>query len=113
MCVNVVNQLLLTLCTQILLLTVVLLLQFFVGCNSMVCDVYGIRTDRQFVNTLEDNIHEHGALNKLISDCAQVEISEKVQYILCTLVIGSWQSEPQQCTRILLKDCQDRCQHYS
>jgi len=30
--------------------------QFFVGCN--VCDVYGIKTDKQFINTLEDNIHD-------------------------------------------------------
>jgi len=70
--------------------------QFFVGCESMVCDVYGIKSDRQFVNTLEDNIHECGAPTKLISDRAQVEISEKVQDILCTLFIGHWQSEPHQ-----------------
>ena len=62
--------------------------QFFVGCDSMVCDIYGIKTDKQFVNTLEDNICECGAPNKLISDCAQVEISEKVQDILCTLLLG-------------------------
>jgi len=68
--------------------------QFFVGCNSMICDIYGIKTDKQFVNTLEDNICDHGAPNKLISDRAQVEISKKVQDILCTLFIGSWQSEP-------------------
>jgi len=68
--------------------------QFFVGCDSMVCDIYGIKTDKQFVNTLEDNICDHGAPNKLISDRAQVEISKKVQDILCTLFIGSWQSEP-------------------
>jgi hypothetical protein len=70
--------------------------QFFVGCDSMVCDIYGIKTDKQFVNTLEDNIRERGAPNKLISDRAQVEISEKVQDILRTLFIGSWQSEPHQ-----------------
>jgi len=70
--------------------------QFFVGCNSMVCDVYGMKTDKQFVNTLEDNIRECGAPNKLVSDHAQVEISAKVQDILRTLFIGSWQSEPHQ-----------------
>jgi len=69
---------------------------FFVGCNSMVCDIYGIKTDKQFVNTLEDHICEHGAPYKIISDRAQVEISENVQDILCTLFIGSWQSEPHQ-----------------
>jgi len=62
----------------------------------MVCDVYGMKTDKQFVNTLEDNIHECGAPNKLVSDHAQVEISNKVQDILHTLFIGSWQSKPHQ-----------------
>jgi len=70
--------------------------QFFVGCESMVCDVYGIKSDKQFVNTLEDNIRERGAPTKLVSDRAQVEISEKVQDILRTLFIGHWQSKPHQ-----------------
>ena len=70
--------------------------QFFVGCDSMVCYVYGIKSDKQFVNTLEDNIRERGAPTKLVSDRAQVEISEKVQDILRTLFIGNWQSEPYQ-----------------
>ncbi len=70
--------------------------QFFVGCDSMLCDVYGMKTDKQFVNTLEDNIRERGAPTKLVSDRAQVEISAKVQDILRTLFIGHWQSEPHQ-----------------
>ena len=68
----------------------------FVGTDTMVTDVYGVKTDKQFVNTLEDNIRERGAPNKLISDRAQVEISNKVEEILRTLFIGAWQSEPHQ-----------------
>ena len=68
--------------------------QFFVGCESMVCDVYPMKTSKQFVNTLEDNIRDRGAMNQLISDSAQVEISNKVQDILRSLFIKSWQSEP-------------------
>ncbi len=68
----------------------------FVGTRSAVTDVYGIKTDKQFINTLEDNIIARGAPNKLISDRAQVEISTKVQDILRTLFISSWQSEPHQ-----------------
>jgi hypothetical protein len=68
----------------------------FVGLTSKVTDVYGIKTDKQFINTLEDNIRERGAPTKLISDRAQVEISEKVKSILRTLFIGEWQSEPHQ-----------------
>jgi hypothetical protein len=33
----------------------------FVGVNTQVTDVYGIKTDKQFVNTLEDNIIQRGA----------------------------------------------------
>ena len=68
----------------------------FVGTKTLVTDVYGVKTDKQFVNTLEDNIRERGAPNKLISDRAQVEISNKVQGILRTLFISAWQSEPHQ-----------------
>jgi hypothetical protein len=68
----------------------------FVGTTTQVTDVYGIKTERQFVNTLEDNIIQRGAPNKLISDRAQVLISNKVQDILRTLFIGNWQSEPHQ-----------------
>ncbi len=68
----------------------------FVGTESLVTDTYGIKTDKQFVNTLEDNIRERGAPHKLISDRAQVEIGKKVLDILRTLFISGWQSEPHQ-----------------
>ena len=68
----------------------------FVGCHMAVKDVYGIKTNKQFINTLEDHIREHGAPNKLISDHAQVKNSNKVLGILQTLFISSWQSEPHQ-----------------
>jgi hypothetical protein len=68
----------------------------FVGTDTQVTDVYGIKTDKQFVNTLEDNITQRGAPNKLISDSAQVIIGNKVQDILRTLCIANWQSEPYQ-----------------
>ena len=68
--------------------------QLFVGTESLVTDVEGMKTDKQFVNTLEDNIHHHGAPTKLILDRAQVEISNKVKDILCALCISDWQSEP-------------------
>ena len=68
----------------------------FVGVDTQVTDVYGIKTDKQFVNTLEDNIIQRGAPNKLISDRAQVLVSNKIVDILCTLCIASWQSESHQ-----------------
>jgi hypothetical protein len=70
--------------------------QFYVGMESQVCDVYGMKTDGQFVNTLQDNIRQRGAPTRLISDRAQAEISNKVKDILRALIIGAWQSEPHQ-----------------
>ena len=68
--------------------------QFFVGRESLVADVYGMKTDKEFINTLEDNIRFRGAMDKLISDRAKSEISNRVQDLLRALVIGEWQSEP-------------------
>jgi len=70
--------------------------QFFVGVDTLVCNLHPLQLDKQFVNTLQDNINKRGAMSKLISDRAQVEISKKVQDILRHLVIDSWQSEPHQ-----------------
>ena len=58
--------------------------QIFVGKDSLVSDVYPMQSSKQFVNTLEDRsgIILRGAMSKLISDYAQVEISNKVNDIL-------------------------------
>jgi hypothetical protein len=37
--------------------------QIFVGNETLITDVYGMKTEKPFVNTLEDNIREHGALS--------------------------------------------------
>jgi hypothetical protein len=70
--------------------------QLFIGTESLVTDVEGMKTDKQFVNTLEDNIRCHRAPTKLISDSAKVEISNKVKDTLCALCISDWQSEAYQ-----------------
>jgi hypothetical protein len=70
--------------------------QLFIGRTSLVADVYGLKTDKEFVNTLEDNIRERGAMDKLISDCARAETSTRIKDILRALVIAEWQSEPYQ-----------------
>ena len=46
-----------------------------VGKDSLVSDVYPMHSSKQFVNTLQDNIRFRGAMSKLMSDYAQVEIS--------------------------------------
>ena len=68
--------------------------QIFVGRKSLAIDVYGMGTEKEFVNTLEDVIRRRGAMDKLISDSARVEISARVKDILRALCIDDWQSEP-------------------
>jgi hypothetical protein len=68
--------------------------QIFVGRESLIAVVYGLKTDKEFVNTLEDNIRERGEMSKLISNCAKAERSKRVKQILCALVISAWYSEP-------------------
>ena len=68
--------------------------QIFVGTKSLVSDVFGMKTEKQFINTLQDIIRSRGAPTKLVSDNAQLEISNKVKDILRHLFIDDWQSEP-------------------
>jgi hypothetical protein len=68
--------------------------QLFLGRKSLVVDVHGLNIDKESVNTLENNIREWGAMDKLIIDCAKAEMSELVKQILCALVISEWYSEP-------------------
>ena len=56
--------------------------QIYVGRESLVTDVFGIKTEEQFVNTLLDEIRKRGAMDKLISDRAQVGISNRALEIL-------------------------------
>ena len=68
--------------------------QIFVGTESLVTDVCGMKSGKQFVNTLLDNITKRGAMTKLVTDSAKVETSNKVNDVLRHMIIGAWQSEP-------------------
>ena len=68
--------------------------QIFVGKRTLVTDVYPLKSQKQFVNTLEDNIRFRGAMTKLIRDYAKVEISHKVKDILRMYHSSRWNSEP-------------------
>ena len=68
--------------------------QVFVGRDSLVADVYPMKSSKQFVNTLEDNITRRGAMDKLLSDSAKTEKSKKVMDILRAYHISNWHSEP-------------------
>ena len=68
--------------------------QVFVGRDSLMADVYPMKSGKQFVNTLENNIRRRGAMDKLLSDSAKTEISKKVMDILRAYHISNWHSEP-------------------
>jgi len=59
-----------------------------------------MKSDKQFVTTLQDQIRKRGAMDKLISDRTQVEVSRKVKDILRTYMIDDWQSEPRRKLRM-------------
>ena len=68
--------------------------QFFFGRDTLVCDAYGIKSTKQFINTLSDNIRKRGAMDILISDGGKYEISQQVTDLLRSLFIQDYQSEP-------------------
>ena len=68
--------------------------QFFCGHDTLVCDAYGIKSTKQFINTLSDNIRKQGAMDTLISDGGKYEISQRVTDLLRSLFIQDYQSEP-------------------
>ena len=67
--------------------------QIFVGRKTLVADAYGMKSTAAFVNTLEDNIRQRGAMDKLITDGAKTELSARVKDILRNLCIDDWHSE--------------------
>lgn len=68
--------------------------QVFVGVKTLVSDAHGMKSDKQFINSLEDNTRKRGAMDKLISNSAKVETSKRVNDNLRTLFIDDCQSEP-------------------
>ena len=79
--------------------------QLFVGKESMVSGIYPMRSGKQFVNTLEDNIHRNGAMDKIISDLAKNEISHKVINLL-NRILSKVQKSFWSCTHV------NSCQNY-
>ena len=68
--------------------------QFFVGKDTLVCDGYEIKSQKQFINTLYDNIKTRGAMDTIITDGGKYEISKKVADLLRSLFIKQYESEP-------------------
>ena len=60
--------------------------QIFVGKRTLVTDVYPLKSQKQFVNTLEDNIRFRGAMTKLISDYAKLRFLTKLRTCLGCII---------------------------
>ena len=67
--------------------------QFFCDHDTLVCDAYGIKSTKQFINTLSDNIRKWGAMDTLISDGGKHDVSKGVTDLLQSLFIQDYQSE--------------------
>ena len=67
--------------------------QFFCGHDTLVCDAYGIKSTKQFINALSDNIRKWGAMDTLISDGGKYDIPKGVTDLLHSLFIQDYQSE--------------------
>ena len=68
--------------------------QFYVGKDTLVCDAYGIKSQKQLINTLYDNIKTRGDMNTIITYGGKYEISKKVADFLRSLFIEQYESEP-------------------
>ena len=68
--------------------------QVFVGRDTLVADTYPMKSGKQFVNTLEDNIRRRGTMDRLLNDSSKTEISNEVINILRVYHISNWHSEP-------------------
>ena len=53
----------------------------------MLTDVHDMKTDKDFLSKLEDNIQQRGDMNNLISDRDQGELSNNIKDLLRDLFI--------------------------
>ena len=70
--------------------------QLFAGSDSYYIRGYECKSDGEFARILQDDIRFHGAPNRIVSDRAKAEISNKVKEILRKYHIDAHQSEPYQ-----------------
>ena len=87
--------------------------QFFCGHDTFVCDAYGIKSTKQFINTLSDNIRKRGAMDTLTSDGGKYEISKGVTDLLHSLFIQDYQSEPYHQHQNKAENCFGPAKHYT
>ena len=67
--------------------------QIFIGRSTHFVDLSPVKTDGEFVRVLMENTRKRGAMDVLVSDKAQAEVSNKVTDVLRHLCIRSYQAE--------------------
>ena len=87
--------------------------QFFCGRDTLVCDAYGIKSTKQFINTLSDKIRKWGAMDTLISDGGKYDISKGVTDFLHSLFIQDYQSESYHQDQNKTENCFGPAKHYT
>ena len=61
--------------------------QIFITTEPLVTNAHSMKTDKQFVNTLEGSIRQRNTIDKLVNDRVEVEISKRVHDISRVLFI--------------------------
>ena len=87
--------------------------QFFYGHDTLVCDAYGIKSTKQFINTLSDNIRKWGSMDTLTSDGGKYEIPKGVTNLLHSLFIQDYQSESYHQDQNKTENCFGPDMHYT
>ena len=87
--------------------------QFFCGHDTLVCDAYGIKSTKQFINTLSDKIRKWGAMDTLIIDGGNYDISKGVTDLLDSLFIQDFQSESYPQDQNKTETCFGPAKHYT
>ena len=87
--------------------------QYFCGHDTLVCDTYGIKSIKQFINTLSDKIRKWGAMDTLISDGGKYDISKGVTDFLHSLFIQDYQSESYHQDQHKTENCFGPAKHYT
>ena len=67
--------------------------KFFVGLDTLVCDAYGIKSQKQCINSLYDIKTRGAIMDMIITDGGQYEISKNVADLLRSLFIKQHESE--------------------
>ena len=86
--------------------------QFFYGHDTFTCGTYGIKSTKQFINTLSATTRKWGAIDTLTSDGGKYVISKGVTDLLHSLFIQDFKSEPYHQHQNKVKNRFGHAKHY-